>query len=258
MLVFCKYFLLFMLYSFFGWVIEMIVCTIADKKVVNRGFLIGPYCPIYGCGCLLIIFLLRKYYNDGLVLFIMSVLLCSVLEYFTSYIMEKLFNARWWDYSDRKFNINGRICLETLVLFGILGLLLVYIINPFFTGLIDMMNNIVLIVVASVILVMYVVDICVSLKVISGFKKVARTIKKDNTEEITKKVREILPEKGWLYKRLVSAFNFKISEKLIKVAKDVIEKGTKEAKKIIKAGTDTAKKTIEGTKNIVNKNRKSK
>ena len=258
MLVFCKYFLLFMLYSFFGWVIEMIVCTIADKKVVNRGFLIGPYCPIYGCGCLLIILLLRKYYNDGLVLFIMSVLLCSVLEYFTSYIMEKLFNARWWDYSDRKFNINGRICLETLVLFGILGLLLVYIINPFFTGLIEMMNNIVLIVVASVILVMYVVDICVSLKVISGFKKVARTIKKDNTEEITKKVREILPEKGWLYKRLVSAFNFKISEKIIKVAKDVIEKGTKEAKKIIKAGTDTAKKTIEGTKNIVNKNRKSK
>ena len=258
MLVFCKYFLLFMLYSFFGWVIEMIVCTIADKKVVNRGFLIGPYCPIYGCGCLLIILLLRKYYNDGLVLFIMSVLLCSVLEYFTSYIMEKLFNARWWDYSDRKFNINGRICLETLVLFGILGLLLVYIINPFFTGLIDMMNNIVLIVVASVILVMYVVDICVSLKVISGFKKVARTIKKDNTEEITKKVREILPEKGWLYKRLVSAFNFKISEKIIKVAKDVIEKGTKEAKKIIKAGTDTAIKTIEGTKNIVNKNRKSK
>ena len=258
MLVFCKYFLLFMLYSFFGWVIEMIVCTIADKKVVNRGFLIGPYCPIYGCGCLLIILLLRKYYNDGLVLFIMSVLLCSVLEYFTSYIMEKLFNARWWDYSDRKFNINGRICLETLVLFGILGLLLVYIINPFFTGLIDMMNNIVLIVVASVILVMYVVDICVSLKVISGFKKVARTIKKDNTEEITKKVREIFPEKGWLYKRLVSAFNFKISENIIKVVKDVIEKGTKEAKKIIKAGTDTAIKTIEGTKNIVNKNRKSK
>lgn len=256
MLVFCKYFLLFMLYSFFGWVIEMIVCTIADKKVVNRGFLIGPYCPIYGCGCLLIILLLRKYYNDGLVLFIMSVLLCSVLEYFTSYIMEKLFNARWWDYSDRKFNINGRICLETLVLFGILGLLLVYIINPFFTGLIEMMNNIVLIVVASVILVMYVVDICVSLKVISGFKKVARTIKKDNTEEITKKVREILPEKGWLYKRLVSAFNFKISEKIIKVAKDVIEKGTTEAKKIIKVGTDTAKKTIEGTKNIVKKNRK--
>ena len=137
----CKYFLLFLFYSFLGWILEMVVCSIADKKVVNRGFLIGPYCPIYGSGCLLIISLLHKYQDDPFTLFIMAVIVCSLLEYFTSYIMEKLFKARWWDYSDRRFNINGRICLDNLVLFGVLGLLIFYVANPFFGGLIDRFND---------------------------------------------------------------------------------------------------------------------
>ena len=89
----CKYFLLFLFYSFLGWVLEMVVCSIADKKVVNRGFLIGPYCPIYGSGCLLIISLLHKYQDDPFTLFIMAIIVCSLLEYFTSYIMEKLFKG---------------------------------------------------------------------------------------------------------------------------------------------------------------------
>lgn len=76
-----------------------------DKTLVNRGFLMGPYCPIYGCGCILIILLLKRYLNDFIALFIMSMVICSILEYLTSYIMEKLFKARWWDYSDRRFNI---------------------------------------------------------------------------------------------------------------------------------------------------------
>ena len=91
------YFMLFMFYSIVGWIIEVIYTFITDKKIVNRGFLIGPYCPIYGVGCLLIIILLKKYTDDFIVLFIMSMLICSLLEYLTSYVMEKLFNARWWD-----------------------------------------------------------------------------------------------------------------------------------------------------------------
>ena len=133
------------MYSILGWILEMVVCSIADKKVVNRGFLVGPYCPIYGCGCLLIIALLHKYQDDPFTLFIMAVIVCSLLEYFTSYVMEKLFKARWWDYSDRKFNINGRICLDNLFLFGILGLLIFYIVNPLFSGFIDKINDTLLI-----------------------------------------------------------------------------------------------------------------
>lgn len=262
MTLFCKYFLLFMIYSFFGWVMEMIVCSIYDKKVVNRGFLIGPYCPIYGCGCILIISLLFKYRSDPITLVIMAILICGLLEYFTSCIMEKLFKARWWDYSNKRFNINGRICLETLVAFGALALLLTYIINPFFVGIIDGFSNVLLIVLAMILLVIFIVDMIISLKVISGFKKVARSVNKDNTEEITKKVKELLLERNWLYKRLVGAFDFKASERLLKElhkkAKKTIEKSAEVAQKTIKAGADVVKKgadvahkTLKDTKKIV-------
>ena len=260
MILFSKYFLLFMIYSFFGWIMEMIVCSIYDKKVVNRGFLIGPYCPIYGCGCILIISLLFKYKNDPFTLIVMAMLVCGLLEYFTSYIMEKLFKARWWDYSDKRFNINGRICLETLIAFGALALLLTYVVNPFFVGIIDKLNSILLIVISSVLLVIFITDMCISLKVISGFKNVAKSINKDNTEEITKKVKEMLLKRNWLYKRLIKAFNFQASERLLKnlhkIAKDTIEKGTTEAIKVIHSGAEVAKKTIEGTKNKIKKRSK--
>lgn len=244
----CKYFLLFLFYSFLGWILEMVVCSIADKKVVNRGFLIGPYCPIYGSGCLLIISLLHKYQDDPFTLFIMAIIVCSLLEYFTSYIMEKLFKARWWDYSDRRFNINGRICLDNLVLFGVLGLLIFYVANPFFGGLIDRFNDTVLMVVAIVLFVVFIVDGIISLKVISGFKNVAKSIHKDSTDEITSKVRELLLEKNWLYKRLIKAFDFKASERLLKEihkrAKQTIEKGVEVTQKTIQAGAEVAHKTI--------------
>ena len=116
MIIFLNYFLLFIIYSFLGWLIEIIVCSISEKHFTPRGFLIGPYCPIYGFASIIMITLLNKYFNDPLIVFILSAIIASVLEYFTSYIMEKIFNARWWDYSDRKLNINGRICLENSVL----------------------------------------------------------------------------------------------------------------------------------------------
>ena len=123
-------FLLFVIYSIIGWIVETFHCFFLTKKFVNRGFLIGPYCPIYGIGCICIIELLRKYLGDPLVLFILSALICSIDEYVISYIMEKLFKNRWWDYSDKKFNINGRICLQNSIIFGFLAFLVVYIVNP--------------------------------------------------------------------------------------------------------------------------------
>ena len=100
------FFLLFIIYSFSGWFIEVISKLIIDKKFVNRGFLIGPYCPIYGIGCMTMVILLTRYLDDIFTLFIMCILLFSILEYLTSYIMEKLFKARWGDYTHFKFNIN--------------------------------------------------------------------------------------------------------------------------------------------------------
>ena len=200
------YFLLFIIYSMIGWVMEVMCSLQRLKKFVNRGFLIGPYCPIYGYGCLLIIILLKNNLDDPLALFLKAIVICSLLEYFTSFFMEKLFNARWWDYSNKKFNINGRICLETMLPFGILACLVMYVLNPFFESKINLLPDLAVLIIAGILFVIYLVDNVVSFKIISGFSKTVKKVAKDSTEEITSKVRNILKQKNILTKRLTEAF----------------------------------------------------
>lgn len=116
---------LYYIYSIAGWIMETVSVSIQKRKFVDRGFLIGPYCPIYGTGVVAITVLLKKYSDDVVATFFMSIIICGILEYMTSYFMEKIFKARWWDYTNRKFNINGRVCLQNLVIFGILGTFIV-------------------------------------------------------------------------------------------------------------------------------------
>lgn len=202
--------ILFILYSICGWIVEVIDKLILDKKFVNRGFLIGPYCPIYGCGCLAFVFLLNRYLDDPLALFVMAVLICGILEYITSYLMEKIFKTRWWDYSEYPFNINGRICLGTLILFGIGGLAVSYLLHPFFINILLLIPTFTLKIISIILSVIFIVDNIVSFKIIYNFRTVANNVRKDNTEEITTKVKEELMKKSGLIKRLVKAFpNFK-------------------------------------------------
>lgn len=108
----------FMTYSFAGWVWESVFCSLGKyHRLINRGFLNGPYCPIYGSGAMLANYLLNDIRNP-LALFLSSGALCCTLEYFTSYAMEKLFHARWWDYSDKPLNINGRVYIGGFLAFG--------------------------------------------------------------------------------------------------------------------------------------------
>lgn len=203
------YFLVYMIYSFGGWLLEVTCKLIECKKFINRGFLIGPYCPIYGTGAVLMTLFLQRYINDPLVLFVMAMVICSILEYLTSYLMEKLFNARWWDYSHYKFNINGRICLETTIPFGIFGFGIMYLINPFIFKYINMIPNIGLHIISIILLVTFLVDNIVSFKVmfdVRGLTKEFNKTIKDNTEEITEKVKEVLKNKSILGKRLLGAF----------------------------------------------------
>ena len=202
----CFYFVLFLIYSFIGWLMEISFTLYKDKTLVNRGFLMGPYCPIYGCGCILIILLLKRYLNDFIALFIMSMVICSILEYVTSFIMEKLFKARWWDYSDRKFNINGRICLETLIPFGLLGCLLIYVINPIISGLILKIPSNVLNVIAVILMIIFILDNIVSYSIITKIHISTKGIVMDNTEEITKKVKEYISKNSKFGKRLMKSF----------------------------------------------------
>lgn len=129
MLTLCRLFLWFLFYSFVGWVYESILCSITERKWVNRGFLYGPLCPIYGSGAVLILLALGRLTNP-LVLFLSGMTLCSILEYAVSWLMEKLFHARWWDYSHMRFQLNGRICLLGAVVFGLFAMVLVLWIHP--------------------------------------------------------------------------------------------------------------------------------
>ena len=94
---FLYYFFIFIIYTFLGWVLEVAFIFIKTKRFVNRGFLIGPACPIYGFGALIMMFYLTQYKDEPFTVFIMGAFICSTLEYITSYIMEKIFKARWWD-----------------------------------------------------------------------------------------------------------------------------------------------------------------
>ena len=108
-----KYILLFFFYSAGGWLLESIYCSIGEKKIINRGFLTGPLCPIYGTAAIVMVVLIYNPFRDNaLVVFLLGIVLCYIVEYITSYIMEKLFAARWWDYTYELLNINGRICLK--------------------------------------------------------------------------------------------------------------------------------------------------
>lgn len=202
----CILVLLFYSYAFIGWVIEVIVSLFKLHKFINRGFLIGPLCPIYGVGGVLITLLLNKYSNDPLVLFMMAIILCAVLEYITSYIMEKVFKNRWWDYSEYKFNINGRICLECAIPFGIAGIIMFYGINPILINIFNHFNTLALEIISVSLLIITLVDIIVSFNVIISLKNISNSIRCDSTEVITKKVKEALNSKTILHKRLISSF----------------------------------------------------
>ncbi len=204
---FCIYFLLFFLYSFFGWMLEVSCKLISDKKFINRGFLVGPYCPIYGCGAIGITLLLKRYYNDPFTLFVMTMVFCSILEYGTSYFLEKFFHTRWWDYSQRRFSINGRICLETMIPFGVLGLIIMYLCNPFFYGWIQKLPDILLYIISFLLIFGMIIDICVSFKIMSSLTLISSNIRTDSTEKITRMVRkEIMKQNQLLQKRLINAF----------------------------------------------------
>ena len=155
-------FLYFLVASFLGYTMEVIKCSIDTKKLVNRGFLFGPICPIYGVGFVLITWLLTKYENDLIVLFLMGALITSAVEYYTSYILEVIFHNRWWDYSYRKDNINGRICLKNSILFGVGTCFIIKVINHLIYQLRAFLSDKLIIVLGSILLVIFILDMIFS------------------------------------------------------------------------------------------------
>lgn len=202
------WYLLFLLYSIIGYIAEVVSCSITLKKIVlNRGFLIGPYLPIYGFGCLIMVWLLFRYEDDLLVLFIMSAFFCTVLEYFTSLLMEKLFKLRWWDYSNRKFQINGRVCLNNALLFGLGGVLVVKVLHPFLSGVVYLLPSSITIWLAIILFFIFLFDFVESSYIIVRLKiNVDNYIHKDATRKIKQEVLKAIRKHTTLTSRLLKAF----------------------------------------------------
>lgn len=161
-------FLWVLLYSFIGWVYESIVVSVQQRRPVNRGFLNGPLCPIYGVGAVGAALVLSQVRNPVL-LFVVGALLASVLEYVTSWAMEKLFDARWWDYSQYRFNIHGRVCLYGAVIFGAFSVVVVLWTQPLIESFSDRVPIPAVHAMAAVCFVLLVIDMAVTLSGMSGF-----------------------------------------------------------------------------------------
>ncbi|WP_411897088.1 putative ABC transporter permease [Bifidobacterium tissieri] len=159
-------------YSFLGWVYETILVSVQERRFVNRGFLNGPLCPIYGTGAVVAIVVLTPLKDTPMSLvtmFLLGAVGASVLEYVTSWVMEKAFHARWWDYSHFRFNINGRICLIGAIIFGVFGVLIVDVAQPWVEQWTAMIPLPIFHTIIAVLMVTILVDFLITVIGLSGF-----------------------------------------------------------------------------------------
>ncbi len=208
--MFITYYFYFIIYAFLGYICEVVYVSLGTKKLTNRGYLYGPVCPIYGCGAVIILLCLKPIYDMHMwyLVFILGILLTSSLEYLTSYVMELIFHMRWWDYSDYKFNINGRVCLKNSLMFGALVMLVFYVIQPgvdYILGLIT--SQVVWYSLFWILLVILIIDTIFS------------TIKNVNISKIISKLEAFMDDIGGKIEEKTNQFkeyfsNTKIAKKL--------------------------------------------
>ena len=199
------WFLWLMIYSIIGWVYESTICSIGHRKLINRGFLNGPYCPIYGTGAVLVLLVLGRIQNPVLLFFAGALVTCS-LEYLTSWLMEKLFHARWWDYSRKPMNLNGRIWIGNLILFGLASVVIVLWIDPIYFRIIAKCPPFWLHFAAVAITVLLATDLVASHVLMDVVRKEIDAQEGDNTEEISQHVHELLRDRNLFIRRIHQAY----------------------------------------------------
>ena len=204
--------LLFFIYSFVGWCIEVTLKFFQYHRFINRGFLTGPCLPIYGSGCALItaaidgLVMISKYESSYGSVFAVSFVLCGVLEYLVSYCLEKRFHARWWDYSQKPMNLNGRVWIGNLILFGLGGVLVVKLANPLLYRLFADISFRARYITAIALSVVFITDYLISHFVLKLVKDSVEKSEADNTEAIGKEVKKMLADKSLFAKRFADAY----------------------------------------------------
>lgn len=186
-------FALFIVYSVVGWVCEVVYCSILERRFVNRGFLYGPLCPVYGFGALLVLYLLEPFAGNVPLLFAMAVLVTSALEYATGLFLETAFGTTWWDYSSYRFNLHGRICLLNSLLFGAMSVVGVRFLHPHAMMAVSSLSPNVLDALAVAVAAVLFVDLGLTLRSLSGFSSWLSAL-----SEFLEGVRETIGFREWM------------------------------------------------------------
>ena len=191
-------FLIFIIFSCVGWISEVLYVGIFfEHKFVNRGFLHGPLCPIYGFGGLSILLLPQSLYSTWGLLFCASMLFGTLVEYISSWILEKLFHTRWWDYSHYKFNIRGRVCLLNSLLFGALGVVIIHFIQPLVMQFLSLFSDFTLALTADILAVVLTVDLLITVRRLVDFSvtmEKVRALHEKHGAEFLEKVEQFKPK----------------------------------------------------------------
>ena len=207
-----NYILLFFVTAMLGWVMEVVCKLIQFHRFINRGFLIGPYCPIYGFGSVLITLLLSRYAESPLVVFLMGMIICGTLEYLTSYLMEKLFHARWWDYSNFRFNLQGRVCLLGALIFGLGGVGVVLGSQPYVERVTDMIPLPMLHTLVTVLALITIIDLAVTVAGMLEFERVL--------DSVSQVVQDVAARAGGTWQWGSSA----VSDRMRELSQDTVER----------------------------------
>lgn len=205
------YFLWFLFYSFVGWVYESILVSCQQHRLVNRGFLNGPLCPIYGTGATLAIAVLGNVHNP-VIIFLVSMVGATILEYSTSWVMEQLFHARWWDYSNFRFNIQGRVCLLGALVFGLGGVGVVLGSQPYVEWATDMIPLPMLHTLVTVLAALVIVDLAVTVAGMLGFEQVL--------DSVAQAVQDVAARAGGTWQWGADA----VSDKMRELSQDTLER----------------------------------
>ena len=201
--------LLFFAYSVLGWCIEVTLKYFQFHRFINRGFLTGPWLPIYGSGAVLITLAV-----DGLAplessvgtTFALSFVLCGTVEYMTSFVLEKRYHARWWDYSQKPMNLHGRVWIGNLILFGLGGVLIAKVLNPVFLGVFGMLTLSGREILSAGLGGLFLADCVMSHFVLKLVKTGVESSEADNTEEISREVRLLLHDRSVFHRRFADAY----------------------------------------------------
>lgn len=183
----------FVIYAFFGWCLEVIYQAVEQGKFINRGFLNGPYCPIYGFGVIIVNETLEPLKENIIILYIGSVILTTVLELITGFLLEKIFHQNWWDYSDEHLNFKGYICLKFSLLWGIACLIAVRLINPFVETFVEHIPKTLGTVLISIIMIGFASDMIITVLAVIHIRN--RLALLDNIAAEMRKISDYTSEK---------------------------------------------------------------